>query len=117
MLVNIVALLMVFGIPLSAIIGAYMLKLKRMELEAGGGGKGGDLARRVAQLESDNRDARARIEVLETIVTGDEPTVGTRARLRVDAATARSGPGSVAAHDGDLAATSASRPAAVRSKG
>ncbi len=114
MLVAIVALLMIFGIPLSAIIGSYYVKLKRMEIEAGGGGNTGALARRVAQLEADNRDARARIEVLETIVTADEP-VG-RARVRVDAANARATGSVSAAHDGVPAALASTSPDAARSK-
>ena len=112
MLVAIVALLMIFGIPLSAIIGGYYVKLKRMEIEAGGGGNAGVLAHRVAQLEADNRDARARIEVLETIVTADEPAAS--ARVRVDAASVRAkrpAPG-----EGLPAATSSTAPAAMRSK-
>ena len=80
MLVAIIAIMMVFGIPLSAIIGSYYVKLRRMDLEAGGGGAA--VARRVAQLEADNRDLRARIETLETIVTSDDAS---HARVRVDA--------------------------------
>ena len=80
MLVAIVALVMIFGIPLSAIIGSYYVKLKRMDLEAGGGG--GDVSRRIAQLEAVNRDLQTRIETLETIVTSDDAG---HARVRVDA--------------------------------
>jgi hypothetical protein len=79
MFVAIIAILMVFGIPLSAIIGSYYVKLQKMKLESGGGA---DVARRMAQLEAENRDLRSRVEVLETIVTSDEPA---RPRVRVEA--------------------------------
>ena len=89
-LVAIIAIVMVFGIPLSAIIGSFMLKYKRMELERGGGA-GADASRRIAQLEADNAELRKRVEVLETIVTSD---VSPReARVRVDAASSGAEPG------------------------
>jgi hypothetical protein len=83
MLVAIVALLLIFGIPLSAIIGGYMVKLKKMELESGGGA-GTDVLRKLAMLEAENRDLKSRVEVLETIVTSDD-AIGARSKIRVDA--------------------------------
>lgn len=80
MLTELVAIVMVFGIPLSAILGGVWLKARRMELEAGGSGVG----RRVAELEAQNEDLRKRIEVLETIVTSDEGS--SRRRVQLDAA-------------------------------
>ncbi len=81
---DIVALVMIFGIPLSAIIGSYVLKMKKLEIEAGGGANA-DVARRLAQLETENRDLRTRVETLETIVTSDESP----RRVRVDAGARR----------------------------
>ena len=88
MLVAIIALTLIFGIPLSAILGNVWLRAKRMDLEAGGSTSGS--ARRIAQLEAQNEDLQRRVEVLETIVTsGDEPAA--RARVRVAARAAARG--------------------------
>lgn len=73
-------LLIVFSVPLAAIVGGYWVKVKRMELESGGR----DLDPRMRALEAENRELRQRVEVLETIVTSDAP----RTRVRVEAAPA-----------------------------
>jgi hypothetical protein len=70
---------MVFGIPMSAIIGSYWLKAKRLQL-ASGETKGA--AGRLAELEASNADLRQRVEILETIVTSDSPPP--RARVLVE---------------------------------
>lgn len=68
----------IFSVPLSAILGAYWVRIKRMDLEAG---KGGASDERLRALEAEARELRARVEVLETIVTSDHP----RGRVRVEA--------------------------------
>jgi hypothetical protein len=74
-IVALVAIVMVFGIPMSAIIGSFWLKAKRMQLASG------DLtgaAARLAKLEAANADLKQRVETLETIVTADAPAVHAR---------------------------------------
>ncbi len=67
----------VFSVPLAAILGSFWVKVKRMEFEAGGR----DFEPRMRALEAENRELRQRVEVLETIVTSDEPRRGsTRVR-------------------------------------
>ena len=50
----------VFSVPLSAIVGAYWVKVKRLELEAGAK----DVEPRLRALEAENRELRERVEVL-----------------------------------------------------
>jgi hypothetical protein len=71
----------VFSVPLAAIVGAFWVKVKRMEFEAGAR----DVEPRLRALEAENRELRSRVEVLETIVTSDEPQ-RLRTRVRVEAA-------------------------------
>lgn len=72
----------VFSVPLAAILGSFWVKVKRMEFEAGGR----DMDPRVRALEAENRELRQRVEVLETIVTSDDPRRGsTRVRATFDA--------------------------------
>jgi hypothetical protein len=68
----------VFSVPLSAIVGSYWVKVKRLELESGAK----DVEPRLRALEAENRELRQRVEVLETIATSDSPA---RTRVRVDA--------------------------------
>jgi hypothetical protein len=77
-LVGLVAIVMVFGIPMSAIIGSFWLKAKRLQLASG---EGAGTASRLAKLEADNQDLRQRVEVLETIVTSDTSTARQRVLL------------------------------------
>ena len=83
-IVAIVAIMMVFGIPMSAIIGSFYLKAKRLQLASG---DTVGAANRLARLEAENADLKQRVEVLETIVTSDAAPV--RAKVRVEASPAR----------------------------
>jgi predicted nuclease with TOPRIM domain len=74
-----IIVLIVFSVPLSAIIGSFWLKAKRIEHESGGS----TLEPRLRALEAENRELRQRVETLETIVTSDEPHRGsTRVRVQ-----------------------------------
>jgi len=74
-IVGLVAVVLVFGIPMSAIIGSYWLKAKRLQLASG---DGAGSARRLAKLEADNADLQHRMEIIETIVTSDAAPVHPR---------------------------------------
>lgn len=75
----------VFSVPLAAIVGSFWMRVKRMEFESGGR----DQEPRLRALEAENRELRQRVEVLETIVTSDEPRRGsTRVRVQPAEATA-----------------------------
>ena len=80
-IVGLVAIVMVFGIPMSAIIGAYWLKAKRLQL---GSGDGAGAANRLAKLEAASAELKQRVEILETIVTSDPPAI--RPRVLVEPA-------------------------------
>ncbi len=69
----------VFSVPLAAILGAYWVRVKRMEFEAGAR----DVEPRLRALEAENRELRQRVEVLETIATDADPA-RLRARVRVE---------------------------------
>lgn len=72
-------LAIVMSVPLAAIVGSFWVRVKRMEFEAGGR----DLDPRLRALEAENRELRQRVEVLETIVTSDEPRrAATRVRVQ-----------------------------------
>jgi hypothetical protein len=74
-IVGLVAIVMVFGIPMSAIIGSFWLKAKRLQLASG---DSAGTTSRLAKLEADNADLKLRVEVLETIVTTDAPPLRPR---------------------------------------
>jgi hypothetical protein len=68
----------IFSVPLSAILGAYWVRIKRLDAEGGGAADA-----RLRALEAEARELRARVEVLETIATSDHP----KGRVRVEPAT------------------------------
>ncbi len=96
---DILVVAIVFAVPISAILSAAKVKLRRMELEAGAGGAR-HLEERCAKIERENADLQQRLSVLESIVTMDAP-VPARTRVRVEAS-------QIAADDGaDVAAAGA----------
>jgi hypothetical protein len=62
-----VILLVVFSVPLAAILGRTFIKYKTLELERGKADGGSETARRLAALEKANAELRERVETLETI--------------------------------------------------
>ena len=81
---DVVAIAIVFAVPITAIVSWSKIKLRRLELEAGGGNNR-QLEARLAQLERANADLQERLGTVETIVTMDAP-VEARTRVRVAAA-------------------------------
>lgn len=79
---DVLIIAIVFAVPISAIVAWAKVRLRRIELESGIGAH--DNGQRLAALERENADLRARVSVLESIVTLDEhpPT-----RVRVDTTT------------------------------
>ena len=67
-LVPLLAITMVFGIPISAILSNAYLKSKKLDLEKGGGLKKEDMLLLQKALK-ENEELRRRIENLEEIVT------------------------------------------------
>jgi len=78
----------VFSVPLAAILGAYWVRVKRMEFEAGAR----DVEPRLRALEAENRELRQRVETLETIATDADPA-RLRTRVRVESAATAAAPG------------------------
>ncbi len=64
----IIAIIVVFSIPLIAIFTSYQLKLKKMELE-GGDGVFNEMKRQIGNLMNENELQRERIKALEQIVS------------------------------------------------
>lgn len=73
-MVAIIAIIMVFSIPLIAIFTSYKLKMKRLELEGGDNGPLKDMKRQLGNLLNENDLQRERIKALEQIVS-KMPTV------------------------------------------
>lgn len=69
MLVPIVAIIMVFSIPIIAIYTSYKLKMKKLELDGGDSGGLNDLKRQIGNLMNENELQRERIKDLEEIVS------------------------------------------------
>ena len=80
-----IAIVMVFSIPLVAILGNYFLRYKRLQMEqlkqglesndrltASTSGKVLDLELTVQRLEAENKSLHQRLQNLETIVTSVE---------------------------------------------
>ncbi len=71
-LLGIVAIIMVFSIPLSAIIGGFYIKNKKMNMEQNGsGGAISDLRKEVGQLMAENEEMKERIKNLEYILSDE----------------------------------------------
>ena len=66
---SIIAVIMVFGVPLSIIFSITYLKAKSMKLKAGNGGVE---SRIVASLKEENNDLRSRVENLEMIMSDSD---------------------------------------------
>lgn len=97
----------VFSVPLAAIVGAYWVRVKRMELESGAPAR--ETEARLRALESENRELRSRVEVLETIVTSDDAP---KQRTRVRVAAEPAGPTEV--HDAEIVEPGAATKRATR---
>lgn len=65
---SIVAVIMVFGVPLSIIFSITYLKAKSMKLKAGGGIE----SRIVSSLKEENDNLRSRVENLEMIMSDSD---------------------------------------------
>ena len=63
----VIGIVMALSIPLSAIIGAYILKYKRMQLDKGGLTNEDKL--KIDKILNENQQLRGRVENLESIVT------------------------------------------------
>jgi len=67
-LVALVAVGMIFSIPLVAIYTSYQLRMKKMELDGGVSGGLNELKRELGNLMNENEAQRERIKALEEIV-------------------------------------------------
>lgn len=65
-LVGLVAIVMTMSIPLSAIIGSYYIKIKKLKAQ---GGLSEDDMQRIQGVLRENKDLKERVNNLETIVT------------------------------------------------
>ena len=71
-LVPIIAIIMVFSIPLSAIIGSFYLKIQKLKISQGGDGKTvKDLRQQVGHLMSENDEVKERLKNLEYILSDE----------------------------------------------
>jgi hypothetical protein len=60
--------MMIFSIPLSAIIGSFYLKIQKLKLEKGGG-MSSDEKQLLYKTYQENQDLKKRVADLESIVT------------------------------------------------
>lgn len=71
-LVPIIAILAVFSIPLSAIIGSYYLKLQKLKVEQhGDDGTVADLKKQVGNLLAENDEIKERLKNLEYLLSNE----------------------------------------------
>ena len=70
-LIELVPVIMVFSIPLVAIIGGYYVKLQKMKLENGDNSRVSDLQEHMGYLVADNEEIKDRLKNLEYIATDD----------------------------------------------
>lgn len=71
-IVAIIAIVMVFSIPLSAIIGGFYIKAKKMNMEAGGNETVSDLRKQVGSLMAENEEIKDRLKNLEYIISDEK---------------------------------------------
>jgi len=60
---------MVFGIPMSAIIGSFYIKAQKLKLQGGGGGLTNMDRKKIQTLLAENESLRKRVENLEEIAS------------------------------------------------
>jgi len=71
-LVPIIAIIMVFSIPLAAILGSYYLKLQKLNISQNGDdGTIKDLRQQVGHLMAENDEVKDRLKNLEHILSAD----------------------------------------------
>lgn len=72
-LIAIIAILAIFSIPLSAIIGSYYLKLQRLKMQQQGDPEAiRDLRKEVGYLMAENEEIKERLKNLEYIQSEDD---------------------------------------------
>lgn len=71
-IVAIIAIIMVFSIPLSIIIGGFYIKAKKMNMQAGGGEAVSDLRKQVGSLMAENEEIKDRLKNLEYIISDEK---------------------------------------------
>jgi hypothetical protein len=69
---GIIMSMMVFSIPLAAIIGGYYVKLQKMKIEAGLGKGDNEMQRQMGSLMAENEEIKERLKNLEYILTEDK---------------------------------------------
>jgi len=85
--VPIIAIIMVFSIPLSAIIGGYYYKLQKMKMEQGGSENSSNLRKQVGNLLAENEDIKERLKNLEYIISDDSKRIDLdyeKEQIRID---------------------------------
>lgn len=71
-LVPIIAIIMVFSIPLSAILGSFYLKAQKLKISQDGGGDTvKDLRQQVGHLMAENDEVKERLKNLEYILSDE----------------------------------------------
>ena len=70
-LIDMIPVIMVFSIPLAAILGGYYVKLQKMKLENGDNSEVGELKKQLGYLLAENEEIKERIKNLEYIATDD----------------------------------------------
>jgi len=71
-LIPIIAIIMVFSIPLSAILGSYYLKLQKLKVNQNGDDSVvKDLRQQVGHLMAENDDIKERLKNLEYILSDE----------------------------------------------
>lgn len=68
--IGLVAVIMIFSIPLIAIFTSFKLKAKKLEMESSGGLDQSELKRQIGNLMNENELLRERLKGLEQIVSG-----------------------------------------------
>ena len=70
-LISLVSIIMVFSIPLAAILGGYYIKLQRMKMSNDYNGNSSELKKQVGYLMAENAEIKERLINLEYIMTDE----------------------------------------------
>jgi wobble nucleotide-excising tRNase len=70
-LISLVEIIMVFSIPLAAILGGYYIKLQKMKMRNDYNGNSSELNKQVGSLIAENEEIKERLKNLEYIITDE----------------------------------------------
>ncbi|MCH2021504.1 MAG: hypothetical protein MK207_03390 [Saprospiraceae bacterium] len=71
-LISLVSIIMVFSVPLAAILGGYYIKLQKMKMNSNYNENSSELKKQIGHLLAENEEIKKRLKNLEYILTDED---------------------------------------------